>query len=286
VAGAALLVGQLAENDARVDGVVRRFWYDGAMRRVLLVCLLVASACSPSRPKPAVVATPDVSPAIRASVDAKDRSPADRALDDGRHPAETLAFFGIAPGMRVAELGAGGGYTTELLARVVGPRGVVYGQNSPLILSRFAEKPWGERLAKKVNANVVRADREFDDPLPPDARDLDAVILILFYHDTVWMQTDRARMNKAIFAALKPGGVFGIVDHSAREGSGLADVQTLHRIEEKIVRDEVEKAGFRLAAEATFLKNPSDPRDWNASPRVAAEKRGTSDRFVLRFVKP
>jgi predicted methyltransferase len=256
------------------------------MRRLLLVLFVLAAACGPARSKPAVVATPDVSPAIRAAVDATDRSAADRALDEGRHPAETLAFFGIAPGMRVAELGAGGGYTTELLARVVGPRGVVYGQNSPLILSRFAEKPWSERLAKTVDKNVVRADREFDDPLPPDARDLDAVLVILFYHDTVWMGTDRARMNAAIFEALKPGGVFGIVDHSARAGSGLADVQTLHRIEEKVIREEVEKAGFRLAAEATFLANPSDPRDWNASPRVAGEKRGTSDRFVLKFVKP
>jgi predicted methyltransferase len=266
--------------------VVRRFWYDGSMRPLVLVCLLLTAACGPSRPRPAVVSNPDVAPAIRAAVDAKDRSAADRALDEGRHPAETLAFFGIAPGMRVAELGAGGGYTTELLARVVGPSGVVYGQNSPLILSRFAEKPWGERLAKQVNANVVRADREFDDPLPPDAHDLDAVIVILFYHDTVWMGADRSRMNAAIFKALKPGGVLGIVDHSARAGSGVADVQTLHRIEEKVVRDEVEKAGFRLAAEATFMKNPSDPRDWNASPRVAGEKRGTSDRFVLKFVKP
>jgi len=256
------------------------------MRRLALVCVLLAAACGPSRPKPVLVTTPDVPPAVRAAVDATDRSTADRALDAGRHPAETLAFFGIAPGMHVAELGAGGGYTTELLARVVGPRGVVYGQNSPLILSRFAEKPWSERVAKTVNKNVVRTDREFDDPLPPDAHDLDAVILILFYHDTVWMQTDRARMNAAIFKALKPGGVFGIVDHSARAGSGLADVQTLHRIEEHVVRDEVEKAGFRLAAEATFLKNPADPRDWNASPRVAAEKRGTSDRFVLKFLKP
>src|SRR5712675_1251267 len=78
--------------------------------------------------------------AIQAIVDAPDRSDADRALDGGRHPAEMLAFFGIAPGMKVAELGAGGGYTAELLARAVGPTGVVYGQNNKFVLERFAEK--------------------------------------------------------------------------------------------------------------------------------------------------
>ena len=83
-------------------------------------------------------------------------------------------------------------------------------------------------------------------------------------------------------------GVYGIADHSARPGTGLADVQTLHRIDERTVREEVEKAGFRLAAEGDFLRNPADARDWNASPNAAekAGKRGTSDRFALRFVKP
>lgn len=228
---------------------------------------------------------PSASDAIRSALAAEDRSPDDKALDAGRHPAEILGFFGIAPAAKVAELGAGGGYTTELVARVVGPHGAVYGQNSKFVLERFAEKPWSSRLAKPVMAKVVRLDREFDDPFPPEVKDLDAVIFVLVYHDTVWWKVDRAKMNRAVYTALKPGGVYGIVDHSAKAGAGVADVETLHRIEESVVVSEVESAGFRLAERATFLKNESDGRDWNASPRVAAEKRGTSDRFVLRFVK-
>ena len=227
-----------------------------------------------------------VSPAARAAVDAPDRSDADRALDAGRHPAELLSFYGIAPGMKVAELGAGGGYTAELLARAVGPAGVVYGQNNKFILERFAAKPWSERLTKPIMKNVVRVDREFDDPLPAEAHDLDAVFMVLFYHDTVWMETDRARMNSLIWKALKPGGVFAIIDHSGRPGTGATETKTLHRIDEAIVKKELEAAGFKLGGEAAFLRNPSDARDWNDAPSAAAEKRGTSDRFVLRFVKP
>jgi predicted methyltransferase len=232
---------------------------------------------------PADVPVPD---AVRAIVAAPDRSEADRALDAGRHPAEMLAFFRVAPGMKVAELGAGGGYTTELLARAVGPTGVVYAQNSKFVLEKFAAKPWGERLAKPVMKPVVRVDREFDDPLPPEAHGLDAVFMVLFYHDTVWLKVDRARMNKAVFAALKPGGVFAVIDHSAKAGDGLADVQTLHRIDEQTLKDEIAQAGFALGREADFLRNPGDARDWNDSPTAAAERRGTSDRFVLEFVKP
>jgi predicted methyltransferase len=224
--------------------------------------------------------------AAQAAVDAPDRAPEDRALDAGREPARTLAFFGIAPGMRVAEIGAGGGYTTELLVRAVGARGRVYGQNSPYILARVAQAPWTARLAKPIMKDVVRLDREFDDPFPPDLRDLDAVLLVLLYHDTVWMKTNRARMNRAVFTALKPGGVYGIIDHSATPGSGLAHVETLHRIDEATVRSEVEAAGFRLAAVGDFLRNPDDARDWSPAPRAAGDRRGTSDRFVLRFEKP
>jgi predicted methyltransferase len=243
----------------------------------LCIAALLALAAAPAG---------DIPTAIRAAVDAKDRSPEDRALDAGRHPDQMLAFFGIRPGMRVAELGAGGGYTTELLARTVGPEGRVYGHNTPFILERFAAKPWSERLAKPVMKGVVRLDRSFDEPFSPDLKDLDAVLIVLLYHDAVWMGADRAKMNRAVFAALAPGGVYGIVDHSAKPGTGVADVESLHRIDEAAVISEVKAAGFELQTQGDFLRNPADTRDWSASPRVAGERRGTSDRFALKFVKP
>jgi predicted methyltransferase len=252
-----------------------------------LFALGVAACATGSEDRPDAASDTSAIPAvIQAAVDAPDRSADDRALDPGRQPARTLAFFGIGPGARVGEIGAGGGYTTELLVRVVGPEGRVYGQNSPFILKRVAEAPWTARLAKPLMKNVVRLDREFDDPFPPDVRDLDAVLIVLLYHDTVWMKTDRAKMNRAVWNALAPGGVYGIIDHSAKSGSGLADVETLHRIDEANVRSEVEAAGFQLAAQGGFLRNPEDTRDWSPSPRAAGERRGTSDRFVLKFVKP
>jgi len=134
--------------------------------------------------------------------------------------------------------------------------------------------------------NVVRLDRDFDDPLPQEVHDLDRVVIVLFYHDTVWMNVNRRRMNDAVFRALRPGGLYVVIDHSARPGAGYAEVRTLHRIEEAAVRREVEEVGFRFARESDFLRNPTDPRDWNDSPSAAGERRGTSDRFALAFVKP
>jgi predicted methyltransferase len=245
----------------------------------------------PDAPSPAAAAAGPSTPATAAdpaelAVAAADRSPDDRALDVGRRPLELLRAIGVQPGMQVAELGAGGGYTSELLARTVGPSGKVFAQNSPFILQRFAEKPWSERLAKPIMQNVVRVDREFGDPLPPEARDLDLVLMVLFYHDTVWQKVDRDAMNRAVFRALKPGGRYVIVDHSARPGSGLNHVETLHRIEQSVVEAELQRAGFTGLEHADFLRNPSDTRDWNASPRTAAERRGTSHRFVLMARKP
>ena len=102
------------------------------------------------------------------------------------------------------------------------------------------------------------------------------------------MKVDNAAMNRAIFAALRPGGAYVIVDHSARDGAGSSESQTLHRVEESLVRAEVEAAGFKLASTADFLRNAGDPRDWNASPRAAEEagRRGQADRFILKFIKP
>ena len=247
-----------------------------------------AEAAAPPPPASAPVPVEDVtaSAPMKALVSAPDRAQEDKDLDQGRRPAELLEFFKVTPGMKVAEIAAAGGYTTEIFARAVGPTGVVYGQNSRFILDRFAEKPWSERLTKPLMKNVRRVDREFDDPLPPEAKDLDAVLISLFYHDLYWLDVDRAKLNQAVFRALKPGGIYAVVDHSGRPGTGSSEVKTLHRIEEKLVREEILKAGFKLVAEAGFLRNPKDPRNWNASPGAPADLRGTSDRFVLKFVKP
>jgi predicted methyltransferase len=245
----------------------------------------VEPAAPPAETGPREVGEVTVPAEIKAVVDAADRTPEDRALDAGRKPGELLAFAGVRPGMKVAEIAAATGYTTELLARAVGPTGAVYAENSKGLLG-FVGKAWDTRLARPAMKPVVRVDRELDDPLPPEAVNLDAVFDILFYHDLFWIKTDRAKMNAAIFAALKPGGVYIVVDHSGRDGSGATEVQSLHRIEESLVRAEIEEAGFRLVETASFLRNPSDSRDWNASPMAAGQKRGTSDRFVLKFEKP
>ncbi|GAC1528974.1 MAG: hypothetical protein NVS3B10_25840 [Polyangiales bacterium] len=169
---------------------------------------------------------------------------------------------------------------------MLAPNGVVFAENNAFVLEKFAAKPWAERLTRPAMKAVVRVDRELEDPLPAEAHDLDAVLMVLFYHDTVWLKTDRAKMNAAALRALRHGGVYGIVDHSGRPGTGMTETQTLHRIEEKAVVDEVTAAGFVLAADASFLRNATDARDWNDSPKASGDKRGTSDRFVLAFVKP
>jgi predicted methyltransferase len=226
-----------------------------------------------------------VSPEIEKVIAAADRTDDDKKIDSGRHPGELLTFLGLTPGARVEELGAGTGYTTELLVRAVGPKGKVWGQNSPGFL-KFVGKAWEERLHRPAMKGVVRVDREFDAPFPPDAKNLDAVVNVLTYHDTAWVGVDRDKMNKAVFDALKSGGEYVIVDHSAADGHGANDAKTLHRIEEKTVVDEIEKAGFKDSGEGRFLRNGADSRDWNTAPFAAADKRGTSDRFVVKFIKP
>src|SRR5262245_48118465 len=137
------------------------------MRTYLALALLAASCSHPSPPPAAKAAalTAATKAEYTVMVASPDRTEEDRKLDAGRHPVEMLEFLAIKPGMKVAEVFAGGGYTTELLARAVGPTGTVYGQNTPMILQRFAEKPWSARLARPVNARVVRVDREVESPL-------------------------------------------------------------------------------------------------------------------------
>jgi len=249
---------------------------EGRLHGFVLAVLLFMSGCAgllPERPLPDNF--------YFWQVHSPDRSDPDRVIDQRRQPEKLLAFYGVRPGMRVLDLGAGGGYNTELLARVVGPDGVVYAQNSRYLLENIVKGRFGERLEKPAMRNVVPLVREFDDPVPPEARNLDLVTFNFVYHDTVWLGVDRNKMNRAVFTALKPGGLYIVADHSGRPGTGVSEGKTLHRIEESVLRREVEAAGFKLVGEAGFLRNPDDPRDASVfKPKIP------NDEFVLKFVKP
>ncbi len=244
-------------------------------------CLLSAAAAVLAGCAGMVPQSWEVTPEIRAVVASPDRSDADRKTDERRKPEMMLAFAGVKPGMRVLEVGAGAGYSAELLARGVGPQGVVYAHNSPDAIARFIKTRFDERAAKPAMGNVVKLIREFDDPVPGDVRNLDLATMLFEYHDTPAMGIDRAKMNRRIFDALRPGGTFVVADHAAKAGSGVSASKTLHRIDEAVVRQEVEAAGFKFVAAADFLRNLDDPRD-------ATSSRATIrvDAFVLKFVKP
>ncbi|WP_427913351.1 class I SAM-dependent methyltransferase [Ramlibacter sp. MMS24-I3-19] len=265
--------------------------------------LVVARACLAAGVLVLVACAAPQEPAQRyASVVASpDRAAADRINDQRRKPAEMLAFIGVRPGITALDVSAGRGYTTELLARAVGPAGHVYGQRppSPAAVRPPPAQPEGlaaprppapeptimptlaERAAKV--GNLLAVTRPFEDPAPPEVANggLDLVTLMFNYHDLGHLGVDRAAMNRAIFRALKPGGLYVIADHSGRAGTGISESGTLHRVEEAFVVREVQDAGFRLLARGDFLRNPQDPRDRN-TPEPPMPK----DEFVLKFVKP
>jgi predicted methyltransferase len=216
-----------------------------------------------------------------AIVAAPDRTDADRNTDKRRDPVKLLSFIGVKDGMKVLDMEAGAGYTTELLARSVGPSGTVYAQDSAEVMERQVKDKFDLRSQKPAMKNVVHVVRNYDDPLPPDVRNLDLITFFFAYHDMTYQQVDRAEMNKKLFAALKPGGTLVIADHSAKEGDGATVGKTFHRIEEAVVRKEVEAAGFKLVAAGDFLRHPEDTRD------VIVFRAPTPvDEFVLKFQKP
>src|SRR4030095_12106356 len=167
----------------------------------------------------------DVAAAVKAAVTAEDRIPEDRAPHAGRKPGEVMTFFKIAPGQKIGELFAGRGYTTEVLARIAGDAGHVWAQNTKEINEGFAKKPFEARMQKPAMKSVTLVEAPIDDPFPADVKTLDVVLTFLNYHDTVNMKADRPKMNKAVFAALKKGGIYAIVDSSAAAGSGTRDTE-------------------------------------------------------------
>ncbi|MGE5522510.1 MAG: class I SAM-dependent methyltransferase [Rhodospirillaceae bacterium] len=244
----------------------------GSALRAAILALLVLAGC----------ATPTASaPDYAAIVAAPDRLATDRDIDKRRDPVKLLAYTGVRPGMKVLDVNSGAGYTTELLSRVVGPTGVVYAQDSQATVDRVRDR-YEKRLQNNPMKNVMRVVRDYGDPVPPGVKDLDLVTLFFFYHDIANMSgVDRTQMNKRIYEALKSGGLFVVADHSAAPGAGTAVTNTLHRIDEAVVRREVEAAGFQLVGEGGLLRNPEDPRDG----RVFQSKVRV-DEFVLKFRKP
>jgi predicted methyltransferase len=243
----------------------------------LMTFAAVVSACMSMPMALAQERTPDYS----AIIAAPDRTDADRQADKRRDPVKLLAFTGARPGMKVLDMGAGGGYSTELMARAVAPTGVVYAQN-PADLGERAKTRFEARLKTPAGKTMVSLIRPFDDPLPSDVRDLDLITFLFFYHDTTYMSVDRAEMNRKLYAALKPGGILVIADHSAKAGDGVSVGKTFHRIEESALRREIEAAGFKLVAEGDFWRHPEDTRDFSIQPPSGRPV----DEFVLKFQKP
>jgi len=246
-------------------------------RRAAIGAMILAAIGAAGLPR---AAAQGAAPDYAALMTAPDRSDADRTADKRRDPVPFLAFAGLRSGMKVLDMGAGAGYSTELDARAVGPTGVVYGQNPP----DFSERGRGAfaaRVATPAMRNAVSLLRPFDDPVPADLHDLDVITFLFFYHDTTYMEVDRALMDRKLFAALKPGGVLVIADHAAQPGADIAVGKTLHRIDESVLRREVEAAGFKLIATGDFWHHLEDPRDFSS-----LKPTGPVDAFVLKFQKP
>ena len=231
-------------------------------------------------------ARPTVPSYIAAAVANSDRPATDRQRDAARKPGAVIAFSKMRPGWIVADVIPGTGYYDRIFADVVGPKGHVYGFY-PAELANFLDKarlPANGATPDPMFPNFtafVAPVNDFDPPVP-----VDLVWLSDNYHDLhdpFFAPADVARINAAVYKALKPGGIFLIVDHAAEKGSGLRDTNTLHRIDEASVKAEVEAAGFQLVGESEVLRNPADDHTKQIfDPGI----RGRTDQFVLRFRKP
>lgn len=231
--------------------------------------------------------SPDLSAAIAAAVADSARPDSDTAQDAARKPAQTLAFSGVKPGDRVADYVADSGYFTRLFSSVVGSRGHVYAAE-PTAFLRFKAFPGavaelqGYAVAHP-NVTVTTA-AALDGLAFPEKIDLFWISRNYHdLHDKFMGPVDVAAFNRAVYKALKPDGVYVVLDHSAAPGAAADVTETLHRIEASTVRREVEAAGFKFVSESSVLANPTDPRTARVfDPTI----RGHTDQFILKFRKP
>jgi predicted methyltransferase len=217
---------------------------------------------------------------IAAAVADAGRPAVDTARDANRKPAESLAFAGVKQGQTIVELMPGGGYFTRIFSKAVGPKGHVIALSSVGMPDK-ASAPT-QAIAAEPGYENVTAVVEMISALPPDAADI--FWTSLNYHDLHNFEgADLLVINKAIFASLKPGGTYLVIDHADAPGTGTTNTNTLHRIDVAAAKKEVEDAGFKLVAESDLLKNPNDPHTAKVfDPSI----RGKTDQFILKFEKP
>jgi predicted methyltransferase len=219
---------------------------------------------------------------VTAAVANADRGQADKDLDASRKPAELLAFAQVKPGDKVADIFPGGGYTTRLFSAVVGSKGKVYAVAPP---GQMADRMKGVAENPKFT-NIAFLAQPLDAIALPEK--VDVVWTSQNYHDFAMPKSpfgtiDIAKLNKAVYDALKPGGLYVITDHAAAPGTNLEGTQNLHRIDPAVVKQQVQAAGFKLESESDLLKAPGDDH----SARVFDNAiKGKTDKFVLRFRKP
>ena len=216
-----------------------------------------------------------------------DRSEADKTRDARSRPDVTLAMLDIGPGDVVFDVFGGGGYYSDLIARVVGEDGKVYLHNNQAYRN-FVKDALNQRMSQNNMPQLIQYDREVDD-LGIQEDSLDAAMIIMSYHDVFyddqknnWPQIDHQDFIKQIQTGLKKGGRFMVVDHQANSGRQAMDAQSLHRIEKDYAIQRIEALGFKLVAESAVLANPND--DMSTSV-FAPESRGKTDRFIIVFEK-
>jgi predicted methyltransferase len=250
----------------------------------LVACVLIAShgATAPLAQQ-TVVRNSD--PIAQALKDPR-RPAASRERDIVRHPAEVLSFTGLKQGDRVADFMPGNGYFTRLFSDIVGPNGHVYAVISSEMDRVSADETAGvkEMATDKSYANLTVLTEpvtQFSTPEP-----LDLVWTSRNYHDlhdSFMDHADMAAINRAVFKALRPGGIFLVIDHVAEAGSGLRDTETLHRIDPEAIKREVIAAGFVFDGESNVLRNPSDD---HKLPVFDKKLRDRTDQVVFKFRKP
>jgi len=216
------------------------------------------------------------------------RSASDRERDARDKPAEVLALARFKRGDTVADILSGGGYYAEILSGIVGPGGKVLLVNNPGY-ENFGKKGLAERLAANRLPNLTHVVGP-SDALGMGDRVLDGAVIVMSYHDLYWVdekegwpKVDAGLFLDQVARALKPGGVLLVVDHSARQGTGSADAQALHRIDEQFAIADFRKHGLEWEAAIPVLRNPDDDRSKNVfDPAI----RGRTDRFVHLYRKP